>query len=550
MEPDGAANPSYLRPRETVACADPRPVTAGAGYTGGTLTIDEGDSRYGGPQFVTKLFTEGASRAPSGEEYVRYMTRLEEEGCTLETLRAITGEFFRGDTFASLGLNDRQAAFAVYRSVLNRDPRREELQDFRAAEADGTAVRLLETEEFAALLPAIVAGPYSWGENNAGEFTGDTMMTGEEVNALLRAADKEVCLPQGTLVLMTESIRIPSGKTLRTEGAPLHYTRMARLLRVNNEAYDMVVLSGSGELREIWVDGNRPAFSGEEELAYGRNVTLNGRDNTVAGCRVSDAIAPTNIYGADMGRNHYIADCLITCYASDHLAKWQDGITLAAAGCLIERNAVIDATDVGIVLFRFVSVGSQVPQDTLIRDNDILNVGNSAFAGFDTDAWYGEDRVWRFDGAVFYGNRLWTSKRAHMHIGISLASVACHASRGDTMSGMSAYNNYTPEGCSLVCSCGIAVDAVEGAAVRGNQLRLYIGDWASSIPALRPRILSINAQNSFGEMQPGAEDRAMHSYDIAFIIGGGPKEKKNPRELKEAYILETFTDIPVERFYA
>ena len=29
VEPDGAANPSYLRPRETVACADPRPVTAG-----------------------------------------------------------------------------------------------------------------------------------------------------------------------------------------------------------------------------------------------------------------------------------------------------------------------------------------------------------------------------------------------------------------------------------------------------------------------------------------------------------------------------------------
>ena len=112
-------------------------------------------------------------------------------------------------------------------------------------------------------------------------------------------------------------------------------------------------------------------------------------------------------------------------YASDHLEKWQDGIT-PAAGCLIERNAVIDATDVGIVLFRFVP----------------------------------------------------------------------------------------------------------------------------SIPALRPRILSINAQNSSGEMQPGAEDRAMHSYDIAFIIGGGPKEKKNPRELKEAYILETFTDIPVERFYA
>ena len=550
-EPDPATvfNPSYIRPRETVTYDQPGEVEAGADYTGEELVIEGDDNRYGGAQFVTKLFTEGASRSPSGAEFASYTARLEEKGCTVETLRELAKDFFGSEAYTAAGLNDRQAAFAVYRAMLNRDPSEAEIKGFQAAKAAETAAALADTGEFAALLPAIQAGPYFWGKNNTVGFTGDRVMTSAEVNQQLKEAEKEVVLPQGTLVLVTESIIIPRDKTLRTDGDPTHYTQMARLLRTNNAAYDMVVLNGKGKVQSIWVDGNRPAFEKDEELAYGRNVTLNGSDNTVQGCRVCDAIAPTNVYGADLGRHHYIADNLITCYASDHMDIWQDGITWAAASSIIEGNEIIDATDVGIVLFRYAATGSLVPQDTLIRDNIIINVGNSAFAGFDTDAWYEQDQVWRYDGSVFYDNQLWTSKRAHMHIGISLASVAWHAYRGDTMTGMSAYNNYTPEGCVLVCSCGIAVDAVEGAAVRGNQLKLYIGDWGSAIPALRPRIMSLNEKNSSGDMQPGWENKSMYNYELAFIVAKSQKEKADPLELKEAYIMEPFTPIPVEKFY-
>jgi len=492
---------------------------------------------------VAKLFTEGLSRAPLGEEYARYITQLEKKGCTVATLKELVKDIFSGKEFSSLKLNDKQAAFAVYRAVLNRDPIKKEIDKFKASQATNTALSLLDTEEFKELMPMIVEGPYFWGNNNASSFTGDKVMTSSEVNKLLASKEKVIALPQGTLVLVTESIRIPSGKTLCTEGMPRHYTQMARFLRTNNVEYDTVILDGGGELKNVWVDGNRSAFKKYMTLAYGRNVTLNNMENTVQACRVNDAIAPTNVFGADFGLNHYIADNLITCYASNHLRGWQDGITWAAAQSLIERNSVVDATDVGIVLFRYASQNSS--QNTIIRDNTIINVGNSAYGGFDTDAWYDADIVWRYEGSVFYNNQLWTSKRAHMHIAISLASVAWHAANGDTMTGMSAYNNYTPEGCSIVCSCGIAVDSVKDATVRGNQLKLFIGDWASMIP---PRIYSLNENTASGEMQSGYENLAMYKGGQPFIIAGVQNEMATSMKLEEAYIMETFTNIPIESF--
>ena len=60
-------------------------------YTGEYVNIPLDDPKWGGAQLVGKLFTEGLGRGPGADEYLYYMNKIEETGCTLETLRALVG---------------------------------------------------------------------------------------------------------------------------------------------------------------------------------------------------------------------------------------------------------------------------------------------------------------------------------------------------------------------------------------------------------------------------------------------------------------------------
>ena len=72
------------------------------GYTGASLCVRMDDLRYGGPQFIAKLYTEGLGRGPSAEEYKAMAQRIEALGCEGETLRALAMEIFGGDEFVLL----------------------------------------------------------------------------------------------------------------------------------------------------------------------------------------------------------------------------------------------------------------------------------------------------------------------------------------------------------------------------------------------------------------------------------------------------------------
>lgn len=482
-------------------------------YTGEDLTVGLDDPYYGGAQFVGKLFTEGLGRAPGANEYLYYIRQLESHGCSQETLADITEQCFSSVSFRELRLAPEYEVLAVYRAVLNRDPTLDEVADYasRVAQekAAGIAVSLVATEEFAAMIPDIIKGPYYWGENNAKYVpNGTKTMTSSHLNQLLMASAKKskiVELDPGTVVLVTNNVVVPEGVTLTTKGNPTHYTQQARLIRTKNNNARMVVCQKDATLSHVWVDGNRTAFA-EDSLPGGNgaaNVALLGDGAKCLNCRTNGSTGGTNLFGGDGVRNLHIANNLVTVYESTHHASWADGITVASTNCLIENNEVVDATDVGIILFRFISSDHSEPQNSIVRNNTILNLGNSAYAGIDIDAWNRQGATQNFTGTLFENNALWTSFKAHQHICLSLATLAWHNVIGDQANGSTVINNYTPEGLQVLCAIVFAADGCHDFIARGNHINAYIGPWGRGDynEALRERISSINPDTANGDLQ-------------------------------------------------
>lgn len=491
-----------------------------------TLQIRLDDPRYGGPQFIGKLFTEGLGRLPSPTEYKSYMSAIEEKGCTAAVLGELAGRLFGQPDFAALRLEPGEAALAVYRALLNRDPLAGEAAQFaqrlQQEPAAAIAAGLAAEAEFAALLPAIVEGPYYWGANNAAWSPSGTLLADDDVQALLDGPEQVIELPRGALVLVSGTINIPAGKTLRTAGQPAHYAQKARLLRVANVALPLVKVQAGGTLSHTWLDGNRSAYYGDPGgLQRGVNVETAGDGVRLADNRVNDATAPTHLVASDGYKGAHIVRNLLTCYATSHYAGvnggWADAITHASTDSLIEGNEVADATDVGIIVFRFVSEGYTEPQNTLVRRNTVVNFGNSAYAGYDIDPWFGKGLVMNFRGCSFEENAVWTSMKAHQHIVLSFAPLAWTGIEGATAVGGRMVGNYTPEGLICLAAAGIAVDGVDQYEIRGNQLQLYIGPWANEPQGFAVRSISLNSANGQGDLQGPYEDMPMHHEQGGFI---------------------------------
>lgn len=498
-------------------------------YTGEELSIGLDDPKYGGAQFVSKLFTEGLGRGPEPEEYLEYMGIIESAECTVETLRGVTAMLFGSEAFTSLALEPAYEVMAVYRAVLNRDPSTAEAQSYAARRATESAAdiaaSLVGTDEFAALLPDIIRGPYYWGSNNAEYSPSGIILTSDELNAMLddlkRGGTLE--LEPGTLVLMTSSIVIPGGRMLTTKGSPTHYTQQVRILRMANNTDRVLACNAGAVASHIWVDGNRTAFANEELAGAGNtgaNIGLMGNNAEVTYCRTNGSTAGTHIFGADGVHGLRVANTLVTAYETGHHKNWADGITIASTKSVIEDNTVIDATDVGIIVFRYVSQDQMIPQTTVVRNNTILNLGNSAYAGIDIDAWNNQKATQNFRGTLFENNALWTSYKAHQHICLSLATLAWHNVIGDEAIGSDVINNYTPEGLHVLCGAVFAADGCHEFVARGNHISAYIGPWGNSNAnaVLRERISSINPETADGDLQGEYEELTMWLPYKPFIL--------------------------------
>lgn len=526
-----------------------------------TVTVSKSDPYTGGPQFIAKLYTEGLSRAPEGAEYAAAAAKIAAEGCTAAVCGELASAVFGSAEFEALRLTPLGQCFAVYRAVLSRDPTKEEVEAFTVPASDASR-RLTQTGEFAELLDSIIAGPYFWRGANEETYTGGEVILASELQKRLEEFTV-TALPEGTLVIMDAQLTLPRGSTLTTEGAPTHYTRMARLLRTKDAGvgHNLVYFCEGATLSNIFIDGNMSAFA-LDDTAAGSNTVIASSYCNITYCRVSDSVSHQNVWSLEGTEQTYIAHNLITAYASNHDKTWQDGISCLSTGSVIEYNDIVDATDAPVAVFRYLendeSYAHVRAQNSIIRFNKLFNAGNSCYAAHDYETVnYGRFATGRplypanMTGLVSYENQIWTSWRAHCHMVVTFSTMPWQGDVCDRAFGGSFYNNYSPEGCFVVCACGVCVDKVTGAAIRGNSFTFYLGDWCRSDPRLGARMYSVNSVNSSGDFQPGYADMGMATESAVFIVnlpGGLQLETAESVTLRGCYMREGKVTIPLKRF--
>ena len=558
-------NDSYSRPEGIV------PVGGKTGTTGltkgDTVNVDKSSDRAGGGQFIAKLFTEGLSRAPEGEEYAALSALIAENGCNTETLKALISSVFGSEEYAALHLTAKETVFTVFRAVLNRDPDEKEAEKHAGTDPEALALSLADTEAFASLLPGILEGPYYWTSDSVTGWTGNTVMTGAELQKKLKE-NAEVSLEPGTLVVLSEALVFPKGCTLTTKGSPDHYAKMARLIRKPGVGENhLVILNDNAKLENIFVDGNFSAWDNRSYGGNGSNVVLQGNGTTLSRCRVSNPVSHGNVIAAMSTEHQVISENLITGYASHHDYTWADGISCLAADSLIKNNHIVDATDAAIAVFRYLNPNQPGTllraQNTVTTGNLIANLGNPAYVAYDHETvnygpdgpdYLGEAAInedpANMTGCVAFDNRFYTSLTAHYHMVATLSTLPWRTEKGcDRAFGGAFINNYTPEGCFCCCGAGIVADKVTDVTVRGNQFSFLVGEWHSPSTSSTP--YAIHASDTAGDLQPGYEDKTVSIF-ICNLLGGLQLEtaKKYPLrsytlfEEKKQYDASIFESLP------
>ncbi len=293
----------------------------------------------------------------------------------------------------------------------------------------------------------------------------------------------------GNVVLRT---RAPSG------GWPWFpsrkYALMARLVRGSNFGGALVLLNrvafggvavGRAQLQHVWVDGQRgPIEVNRPDL----NVAISGgKGSEVSGCRINHSAGWTNILADGMSAG---AECeqtsirknLITEYTSCHSKRdgpdlWVDGISTSCENTLIEDNQIVDATDVGIVIYRGTA---STTQRSVARRNIVLGAGHAAWAALVADPMFGPaSRQYDFTGTRFENNWIWTGD-GHFDVGmlVGTAAIAWNA-QTDIGRGAAFVDNsvgWPALACSARVDMGIVVSGMLDATVTGNRLGLELAD--------------------------------------------------------------------------
>ena len=207
-----------------------------------------------------------------------------------------------------------------------------------------------------------------------------------------------VAAPPGTTVLLarqatitiSQTLDVPPGVTLATTGLPppQAYAEMARLVRDDggHEYGPVVALEPGAVLSHVWVDGGgddpyaipRTGDTGSVDVylvpgAVGAQVVDGRADNGSAG-GFTTILAGSASTGTACGaaRRALVGRDLVTDYSSVHAdGWWRDGISVACENTDVTGNAVVDASDAALIVYRRL-IG---PQTSVVRDNVVVNAG-------------------------------------------------------------------------------------------------------------------------------------------------------------------------------
>jgi hypothetical protein len=352
----------------------------------------------------------------------------------------------------------------------------------------------------------------------AGEgFTGDQAALQQALDAT--PSGGTVALAPRAVVRLSSTLRIPAGVTLTTTGAPPpeRYARMGRLVRVAvpgaGSEPAAVVLAAGARLRNVWVDGGRAWLGTFVREAL--TVSVAGDGATVEQSKITNSLGGGSLFvlGPHYGvpcETATVRDNLVTAYPSGHEDHtWTDGISVACAAATVEDNAVVDATDVGIILYR-VEGGRQASS---VEGNTVIAAGRSAFSALAVDPLFGGGgQTFSFEGAAFTDNTLWTGERAHFDIGLAVGTRAWFGDNADKGKG-AAFTDNTTGDLTIRSTSPFAVSGMLDATVEDNSLR--------SLPAGPSRCPAGSIASVTGGWASGSIQGPTIDVPLSGCLGGG-----------------------------
>jgi hypothetical protein len=388
----------------------------------------------------------------------------------------VNGALQPGGELSAHNFTAAQLTLVAYRFVLNRDPDPQGFavnRDYAAAHGFSAMVSAMaHSAEFTGqVLPRICGSDPDYGSGTAPATTipdaGPAALASDrtaELQQQLDTATGPVSLDPGAVYGLSAPLVIPPGVELTTTGSPgpSDYPRMARLVRLATFTAPsgdspLVRVEGTGELDNVWVDGQRSVYPGQFD-PYGdggMDVELRG-GATIEGVARDDRL--TNAAGrmvvtawggndgvpgeAPCAAGATVAGNLIDGYASVHLAvgpggvpsasESSDGIQVWCGSTAVYDNAIVDTTDAPIVLFAPAGGGAQASD---VHDNTIVSAGNSSFYGIVADPLApgtprcdeggtpgGAVASKNYTGTDVHGNHLWTGDRTHINVLLSLGT--------------------------------------------------------------------------------------------------------------------------------
>jgi hypothetical protein len=441
-------------------------------------------------QFIAKVYTESLGRIPDQSGWASAVSTFDTAGCNASSLKNWARVKFLSTEYNSLGYDNAARLLTLYRGVLSREPDPGGFSDWLNALNAGMAWSsvvdgFFVSSEFSQLVPRICGSApyYGWDTLPVMDLpvTGSGFQGSQsQLQTLINAtpSGSTVWLAQKAVIRLSSPLTIKAGVTVATTGLPprTRYALFARLVRTSNFNEAAVRLSAGAKLKHVWVDGQRGTplnanlTSINVQMRGGAGTAvLNSRIDNTAGWSSLTALGSTEGFPCS---SNVISGNLITVYSSDHYllvspthGAFADGIGISCESTTVENNQIVDASDVAIVLFR----AAPAIQRSQIRNNYILNAGNSAFGALVADPLNETPGAQKdFTGAVITDNTFWTG-RAHYDVGLGVGTRAWFGSNAAIGTGAHFTNNST--GTQYVnVNSGIVVGGMLNTFVQGNNL--------------------------------------------------------------------------------
>lgn len=504
-------------------------------------------------QYIAKAYTELLGRAPHPSEWTAAADYFGRDGCNVVTLRRfgeqlVVSAGYRRDYPVTVG-DAAAIVLTLYRFVLNREPDPAGFvaeRDAIEGGADPLAVagHLYASAEFARLTAPAICDPatpgYFFGQ--PGNWTGfpaiQTPAQGQPgpdaTEAALQATlDAKSALGGGVVVLperqvtgLETTLVVPGNVTLSTAGDPDpdRYAQMARLVRLPGfsglpgyPGMELVRLQPGARLVHVWVDGQRDAPDPNNFLVFdvrmlgghGTTVTDDRLGNTFGASTLEDDGASAGVPGGAPCSANVVSDNLVEAYSSSHVDQpgepdtdhpQADGLGIYCTHTQVRDNDIVDVSDTAIALFDGASgLTSTPPQLSDVSHNVIVSAGNSYSFGIVTDPSYSlHDGLYpggdppgvvsrRFSAGsrstTISDNVLWSGSRTHFDV---LLSSGTHDLFGST-----AHQNCSIPDATGQADCGGGRNAT-GARWTGNtsdglpvdvEIGLYVGGTTGTVVA-------------------------------------------------------------------